>query len=101
MVVVESVKTKKKSSKSENVEDSNVEEQKPGTSKPKKVLDSLSRLDGGALSTLIDDCRRLSLSEETQTNGDVYKIDVLDVFKGRDEVLKLLDIEGIGEVRES
>lgn len=91
-------KTKKKLGKSpENITE---EQQRHDAPKPKKILDSVSKLDHGAVTDQIDDCRRLFLSqqeyvEETSTNGKLYKIDVLDVFKARDDVLRLLESEGM------
>lgn len=92
------IKTKNKCTKSEKVEESQTHVTQTST-KTKKVLDSLSRVDGGAAATLVDECRRLFYSQQeikhSATNGNKYRLDTLDIFKSRDDVLKLLSSEGM------
>lgn len=95
-IVLESVsKSKRKPFKTE--ENQNTQQQnQTDAPKTKKILDSVSKLDSGAVTTLIDDCRRLFLTqhEHSESNGKTHKLDALDIFKTRDDVLKLLDCEG-------
>lgn len=69
--------------------------------KGKKVLDPVSRHGRGG-ATIIDECRRLfEMDRKQTTDTKTYKLDALDVFKSREDVLKLLDCEGtfyIGEI---
>lgn len=81
---------KKAARKSEKVAEERVERE-PG--KSKKILDSMSRLEDGINATLIHDCRRLFLGQQGKSE-DVAGLDVLGVFKGKDDVMKLLECEG-------
>lgn len=74
--------------------DENKTESAQAPSKTKRVLDTVSRENAGVVSTIIDDCRRLFLSQQgAESSHALYKLDALDIFKTRDDVLKLLDDE--------
>lgn len=88
---LEASKGKKKASKSEN--DKQEKHEAVELSKTKKVLNTLSVLQEGGKSCLIEDCRRLFLHQQGKAEKLSCKVDATDLFKGKDDVLKLLNVE--------